>query len=77
MNRHGAAAGLLTGAVTVVVWKQLEGGLFDIYENIPGFIFSAVAVVGASLLTREPGEDVVAGFNQGGRQGVGHHPRGR
>lgn len=64
MNRNGAAAGLLVGAVTVVVWKQLEGGLFDIYEIIPGFVFSAVAVVAASLLTEEPTGEVVAGFDR-------------
>ncbi|HSO41766.1 MAG TPA: sodium/proline symporter PutP [Rhodospirillales bacterium] len=64
MNRNGAAAGLVVGAVTVVVWKQLEGGLFDIYEIIPGFILSTVAVVAASLLTEEPTSDVVAGFDR-------------
>ncbi|MBD3648540.1 MAG: sodium/proline symporter PutP, partial [Pseudomonadales bacterium] len=35
MTRNGALAGMITGAVTVVVWKQLEGGLFDIYELLP------------------------------------------
>jgi sodium/proline symporter len=64
MNRNGAAAGLVTGAIIVVVWKQLEGGLFDIYEIIPGFLFSAIAVVAVSLLTEEPGRDVVAGFDR-------------
>ncbi|HRK96827.1 MAG TPA: hypothetical protein PK694_10945 [Rhodospirillales bacterium] len=48
----------------MVVWKQLEGGLFDIYEIIPGFVFSAVAVVAASLLTEEPTGEVVAGFDR-------------
>ncbi len=64
MNRNGAAAGLVAGAITVVIWKQLEGGLFDVYEIIPGFIASAAAVVAASLLTEEPRGDVVAGFDR-------------
>lgn len=64
MNRYGAAAGLIVGAVTVVVWKQLEGGIFDIYEIIPGFIFCALAVVGVSLATAEPNADIVADFDR-------------
>ncbi len=45
MNRHGALAGMITGATVVVVWKQLEGGIFDLYELLPAFVLSALAVV--------------------------------
>ena len=41
MTRNGALAGILVGAVTVVVWKQ--GGWLGLYEIIPGFIFAALA----------------------------------
>lgn len=58
MNRNGALAGIIVGAVTVVVWKQLTGGIFDLYEMVPGFIFASVAVIGTSLLTGEPSEKV-------------------
>lgn len=44
MTRNGALLGMITGAVTVVVWKQLEGGLFDLYEILPGFIFACLAI---------------------------------
>jgi sodium/proline symporter len=44
MTRRGALAGVLTGGVTVVVWKQLEGGLFDLYEIVPGFLLSLLAI---------------------------------
>jgi sodium/proline symporter len=44
MNRWGALAGILTGGLTVVVWKPLEGGWFDLYEIVPGFIVSALAI---------------------------------
>lgn len=64
MNGFGAAAGLIVGAITVVVWKQLEGGIFDIYEIIPGFIFCGIAVIGTSLATAEPSQQVVADFNR-------------
>ena len=44
MTGRGALAGVVTGGVTVIVWAQLSGGLFDLYELVPGFLFSALAV---------------------------------
>lgn len=53
MTRNGALLGMITGAVTVVVWKQLEGGLFDVYELLPGFLFACLAIViGSKFATR-------------------------
>lgn len=49
-SRAGAFTGILVGGVTVVVWKPLEGGLFDVYEIVPGFIFSLLAIVVFSKL---------------------------
>lgn len=58
MTRNGALAGMLSGAATVILWKQLEGGLFDIYEILPGFLICTVAVVAVSLLGRPPAKEV-------------------
>jgi len=58
MNRHGALAGIIVGGLTVVIWKQLSGGLFDLYEIVPGFILSMLSIVLTSVLTPAP-EDVV------------------
>lgn len=44
MTRRGALAGVITGGVTVVAWRHLEGGLFDLYELAPGFLFSMLAI---------------------------------
>ncbi|MEM7445667.1 MAG: sodium/proline symporter PutP [Pseudomonadota bacterium] len=54
MTRNAAAIGMIVGAVTVVVWKQLSGGLFDIYELLPGFVLNAVAVAVVSRLETRP-----------------------
>ncbi|QXO15692.1 MULTISPECIES: sodium/proline symporter PutP [Vibrio] len=54
MNRNGALAGILVGGITIVVWKQLSGGWFDVYEIVPGIIFSVLAIVVVSLTTGEP-----------------------
>ena len=50
MSRWGALAGVLVGGLVVVFWKQLEGGWFDVYEILPGFVAATIAVVVVSLL---------------------------
>ncbi|KJY84514.1 proline:sodium symporter PutP [Vibrio galatheae] len=60
MNRNGALAGILVGGITIVVWKQLSGGWFDVYEIVPGIIFSTIAIVAFSLMTGEPENAVKA-----------------
>jgi sodium/proline symporter len=64
MTRNGAAAGLIAGAVMVVVWKQLEGGWFDLYEILPGFLVCGLAVIIVSLMDREPEPAVLADFDR-------------
>ncbi|MDY6800183.1 MAG: sodium/proline symporter PutP [Bacteroidota bacterium] len=44
ISAGGALAGMITGASTVLIWKQLEGGLFDLYEILPGFVFALIAI---------------------------------
>lgn len=64
MNRNGALAGIIVGALTVVVWKQLTGGIFDLYEIVPGFIFATVVIVAVSKLTGGASQAVEAQFEQ-------------
>lgn len=60
MNRAGALAGIIAGGMTVVVWKQLAGGVFELYELVPGFLVSLSTSVITSLLTRAPDAAIVA-----------------
>lgn len=70
MNRNGAVAGMVVGALTVIIW--VYGGfeynglaLNDwLYAIVPGFILSSIAIVAVSLLTGEPKPTVVAKFNE-------------
>ena len=48
MTRNGALAGILVGAMTVLVWKQY--GWFGLYEIVPGFILAWLATVVVSRL---------------------------
>ncbi|ODP99353.1 sodium/proline symporter [Salinivibrio sp. ML323] len=58
MNRNGALTAILVGGVTVVVWKQLSGGIFDLYEIVPGFIFAGLGAIVVSKATGGPSESV-------------------
>nr|WP_296748546.1 sodium/proline symporter PutP [Thioalkalivibrio sp.] len=64
MNRNGALAGMVVGALTVIVWKELSGGVFDVYELLPGFILATVAIVVVSRLTSRPSVEVERQFAQ-------------
>jgi sodium/proline symporter len=44
MTRNGALAGIVVGGLTVIVWPQLEGELFTLYELVPGFVLSWLAI---------------------------------
>jgi len=66
MTRHGALAGMVAGAATVIVWKNLSGDIapvFEVYEILPGFVLCAVAAVVVSLLGRPPAATVVDRFD--------------
>ncbi|NIR59452.1 MAG: sodium/proline symporter PutP [Gammaproteobacteria bacterium] len=75
MTAAGALAGIVCGAVTVIVWKQLTGGIFGLYELIPGFAVSAAAVATVSMATPAPAAPVTAGFDA--VAGVGDRPAAR
>lgn len=56
MNWSGALAGVIVGGATVIVWHQVQylGGIFNLYEIVPGIVFSTVAIFLVSLLTPAP-----------------------
>jgi sodium/proline symporter len=64
MTRNGALAGIIVGAVTVIVWSSLKGGLFDLYELAPGFLFSSLSVIIVSLIDKAPSKEVQEEFTK-------------
>jgi sodium/proline symporter len=60
-SRNGAIASILAGAITVVVWKQLSGGIFDLYEILPGFVLALFFGVVFSKLS-PPAQSTTEGF---------------
>lgn len=63
MTKAGALAGIITGGVVVVVWKQLSGGWFDVYEIIPGVAFAFIAIIFTSLITPPPSATIQKRFD--------------
>ncbi|MDW5498705.1 sodium/proline symporter PutP [Pseudomonas lundensis] len=62
MTRNGALAGMLVGAITVIVWKHFAW--LDLYEIIPGFLFACIAIVVVSLMGRQPSATITERFDQ-------------
>ena len=61
MTRAGAIAGMVTGGSMVFIWKLLIkplGGAFGIYELLPAFVVSCLAIVIVSLLTKEESKEI-------------------
>lgn len=50
MTRIGAIAGMISGAATVVIWKQFFAHT-GVYEIIPGFLIASLAIVIFSLVS--------------------------
>jgi sodium/proline symporter len=56
MTLPGAIAGMVTGGVVDIIWFLKSGGIFDIYEIIPGFGASCLAILLVSMMTKVPEE---------------------
>jgi len=56
MTRNGALAGMVVGALTVILWKQIAVDQYGsgLYEMVPGFLAASASIVVASLLDRVP-----------------------
>ena len=66
LNKWGAIAGISSGAIMIFVWKFVVaklGGIFAIYELLPAFLTSCIAIIVISLITGKPGDDTVEKFD--------------
>ncbi len=65
-TKEGAIAGMIAGTATVLIWHNLLaplGSIFGIYELLPAFIVSFLAIFIVSKLTPEPSQDVLDTFD--------------
>ena len=56
MTRNGALAGIIVGAVTVLVWKQANW--LGLYEIVPGFLLGGISVIVFSLMDSAPSAEM-------------------
>jgi Na+/proline symporter len=66
MTLNGALAGMVVGAVMVILWKNLWGDT-GVYEIIPGFICSLLAIIIVSLMGKAPSAEVTEKFEEADR----------
>uniref|UniRef100_UPI0037C5E415 sodium/proline symporter PutP n=1 Tax=Metabacillus idriensis TaxID=324768 RepID=UPI0037C5E415 len=64
MTKWGALAGMIVGAVTVLIWVNVSALKEFMYEMIPGFFLSLLAVYVVSLITSRPSKRVQNTFNE-------------
>lgn len=62
MTRAGAICGMLTGGIIDLLWYNMSGGIFDIYEIIPGFVLSSIVIIVVSLVTK-PEQEMLDEFD--------------
>lgn len=60
-TRNGILAGITVGGLTVLIWKQFA--LWGLYEIIPGFALSLLAIYIVSKLDKEPAKEITDLFN--------------
>ena len=66
-NKYGAVAGMVSGGIMVFVWHYLLkplGGIWGIYELLPGFLVGLILCVLVSLLTKAPEQEIVDEFEK-------------
>ena len=70
MNRNGAVAGMVVGALTVILWVyggfEYNGMALNdwLYAIVPGFLLSTIAIFAVSIMTGGPKPSVSAKFKE-------------
>jgi sodium/proline symporter len=67
-TRNGVVAGIITGGLTVLIWKQFAW--LGLYEIVPGFAFGLLAIWLVSLLDKAPSASITETFDAVGRSHI-------
>ena len=63
MNMYGGLVAMLVGFATIILWNTFLSGT-GIYELLPGFIFSLIAGIIVSLVTKAPEQEILEDFDK-------------
>jgi sodium/proline symporter len=75
LNRAGAAAGIITGGLTVIIWDYVLciphqhtwltlSQATGLYSLVPGFIISLLSILTVTLVTKSPSQEICGEFEQ-------------
>lgn len=64
LTRWGAISGMIAGAITVFAWHEASGGIFDLYEILPGFLVNLGVAWGVSRATPAPSTKITDEFSE-------------
>jgi len=61
----GALAGIAVGGISTLVWKMCSqyGGIFSLYEIVPGFFMSLLAIIITSRIGAPPSKEITDRFD--------------
>lgn len=70
-NFAGAFAGIISGALTVIIWDYIPcvggatpGSATGLYSLLPGFVISLLAIFIVSLVTKAPSDEILKEFDE-------------
>lgn len=63
MTNWGALSGMIVGAITVIVWKNVGLGE-TLYEIVPGFVFNLIVSYIISIITYRKNDAIEKEFNE-------------
>jgi sodium/proline symporter len=66
-TKQGAIAGMLAGGLMVFIWKLVikpMGGLFGIYELMPAFLVSCIAIIAVSYMSKKPSQEILLEYEK-------------
>lgn len=64
MNWQGTLAGIISGGVMVIVWRNLIKPHINLYEILPAFVISLVMIIIVSLVTEKPEAAIEKEFDE-------------
>lgn len=64
ITNKGAIAGMVVGAITVLIWGNVEALTGTLYEIVPGFLLNLIVTVVVSLMTYKKNDEIEHEFNE-------------
>src|SRR5699024_10133263 len=64
ITRTGALAGMVTGAIVVGIWGNIDQLSSTLYEIVPGFILNLIVTIIVSNITYKENPEITKEFNE-------------